>query len=57
MLELIIWPGGTYHYHPLMLTEAVTKQYFTDREGRWCLKPGNWQSSRETEYVTLCTSL
>jgi len=31
MLELIIWPGGTYHYHPLMLTEAVTHTLMVNR--------------------------
>ena len=39
--ELLEWCEREFHW-----TEQQTKQYFTDREGRWCLKPGNHLGKR-----------
>jgi hypothetical protein len=39
--DLLEWCQREHHW-----TEEQTKQYFTDREGRWCLKPGNHLGER-----------
>ena len=39
--KILEWCQQEYHW-----TEEQTKQYFTDRKGRWCLKPGNHLGER-----------